>query len=115
MRVSLLTSVIIATGLLSGCMANSITQQGQQVVIVQSLPSQYQCTYKGEIVGSQGNWLTGSWTSNRNLALGARNDLRNEAAKLGANVVIITETINSTDDENSLENITHVGRAYLCR
>lgn len=115
MRVRFLVPTMAAIALLSGCMANSITQQGQQVVIVQSLPSQYQCTYKGEVAGSQGNWLTGGWTPNRNLALGARNDLRNEAAKLGANVVVITETINSTDDENSLENITHVGRAYICR
>ena len=74
---------------------------------------QYQCTYKGEVAGSQGNWLTGGWTSNKNLALGARNELRNEAAKLGANVVVITETLNSTDAENALENVTHIGRAYF--
>lgn len=115
MRVYLLAASLCSAALLAGCMANSVTEQGQQVVIVQSLPSRYECTYKGEVVGSQGNWFTGGWTSNRNLALGARNDLRNEAAKLGANVVVITETINATDDENSLENITHVGRAYICR
>ena len=104
-----------AVGLLTGCMANSISPQGQRVVIVQSLPSQYQCAYKGEVAGSQGNWLTGGLTSNRNLALGARNELRNEAAKLGANVVVITETLSSTDEDNALENVTHIGRAYLCR
>ena len=111
-------SLLIIAGVISaltGCVANSVTEQGQKVVIVQSLPAQYQCTYKGEVVGSQGNWLTGGWTTNRNLALGARNDLRNEAAKLGANIVVIAETINSTDEQNSLENITHVGRAYICR
>ena len=111
-------SLLIIAGVISaltGCVANSVTEQGQKVVIVQSLPAQYQCTYKGEVVGSQGNWLTGGWTTNRNLPLGARNDLRNEAAKLGANVVVIAETINSTDEQNSLENITHVGRAYSCR
>ena len=115
MRVYLLAASLCSAALLAGCMANSVTEQGQQVVIVQSLPSQYQCTYKGEAAGSQGNWLTGGWTSNKNLALGARNELRNEAAKLGANVVVITETLNSTDAENALENVTHIGRAYLCR
>ena len=115
MNTRLLLTILVSAGTLAGCMANSVTTQGHQVVIVQSLPSQYQCTYKGEVAGSQGNWLTGSWTSNSNLALGARNDLRNEAAELGANVVVITETINATDEDNSLENITHVGRAYLCR
>ena len=115
MRVSFLIIASAISALMTGCVANSVTEQGQKVVIVQSLPTQYQCTYKGEVVGSQGNWLTGGWTTNRNLALGARNDLRNEAAKLGANVVVIAETINSTDEKNSLENITHVGRAYSCR
>lgn len=115
MRFRFLAMAACTIALLTGCMANSVTPQGQKVVIVQSLPTQYQCTYKGEVAGSQGNWLTGSWTSNSNLALGARNDLRNEAAELGANVVLITETINATDEDNSLENITHVGRAYLCR
>lgn len=100
---------------LVGCSANSLTNQGQHVVILKNLPSQYQCTYKGEIAGSQGNWLTGYWTPNKNIALGARNDLRNEAAELGANVVIISETLNATDDSLELKNITHIGRAYLCR
>lgn len=115
MRFALLVATAAAAIALTGCMAHSVTPQAQKVVIVQSLPTQFQCTYKGEVVGSQGNWLTGGWTTNRNLALGARNDLRNEAAKLGANVVVITETLNSTDEDNSLENITHVGRAYICR
>ena len=47
--------------------------------------------------------------------MGARNDLRNDAAKVGANVVVITDTFNSTDEDNALENITIIGRAYRCR
>lgn len=100
---------------LTGCMANSVKTAGEQVVIVQSIPPQYHCTYKGEVAGSQGNWLTGGWTSNQNLAIGARNDLRNEAGKLGANVVVIVETLNNTNEDNELENVTHIGRAYLCQ
>ncbi|EAA9593782.1 DUF4156 domain-containing protein, partial [Salmonella enterica] len=30
-------------------------------------------------MGSQGNWFTGDVTSNKNLVIGARNELRNEA------------------------------------
>ncbi len=103
--------------LLTGCAATSVTPQGQQVVIVQSMPQEYadRCEFVGEVAGSQGNWITGNWTPNKNLALGARNDLRNEAAKLGANVVLITDSFNSTDENNSLENITNIGRAYRCR
>ena len=95
--------------------SNGIKRTSTRVVILQNLPTQYQCTYKGEIAGAQGNWLTGYWTSNKNLALGARNDLRNEAAKLGANVVVISETLSGTDESNELKNVTHIGRAYVCR
>ena len=100
---------------LVGCAAPSLSEQAQRVVILQNLPTQFQCSYKGEIAGAQGNWLTGYWTSNKNLALGARNDLRNEAAKLGANVVVISETLSGTDESNELKNVTHIGRAYVCR
>lgn len=100
---------------LVGCAATSLNDQAQRVVILQNLPAQFQCSYKGEIAGAQGNWLTGYWTSNKNLALGARNDLRNEAAKLGANVVVISETLSGTDESNELKNVTHIGRAYVCR
>lgn len=100
---------------LVGCAANSLTPDGNRVVILKEIPTQYHCTYKGEIAGAQGNWMTGYWTSNKNLALGARNDLRNEAAKLGANVVVISETLSGTDESNELKNITHIGRAYICR
>lgn len=100
---------------LVGCSANQLTPQGEQVVILKDVPTQYQCTYKGEIAGAQGNWMTGYWTSNKNLALGARNELRNEAARLGANVVVIAETVTGTDESNELKNVTHIGRAYRCR
>lgn len=42
-------------------------------------------------MGSQGNWFTGDVTSNKNLVIGARNELRNEAYKLGANVVYVQD------------------------
>lgn len=99
---------------LSGCTANSLNPSGQNVVILQSLPTQYNCVYKGEVAGSQGNWLTGGFTTNKNLAIGARNDLRNEASKLGANVIVISESISGTNEDNELKSVTHVGRAYHC-
>ncbi len=117
MKKVLFASITISTLLLTGCAATSVTPQGQQVVIVQSMPQEYsgRCQFIGEVAGSQGNWLTGGWTPNKNIAMGARNDLRNDAAKLGANVVVITDTFNSTDEDNALENITIIGRAYRCR
>ena len=111
MKKLLLTPVLLC---LAGCSANSLSSSGQNVIILQSLPSQYHCVYKGEVAGSQGNWMTGGFTTNKNLALGARNDLRNEASKLGANVVVISESISGTNESNELKSVTHVGRAYRC-
>ena len=115
MRFRFLAMAACTIALLTGCMANSVTPQGQKSSLFKVCLPNINALTKEKSLATQGNWLTGSWTSNSNLALGARNDLRNEAAELGANVVVITETINATDEDNSLENITHVGRAYLCR
>ncbi len=110
-------AILLACALLTACSATSVTKDGQQVVIVNSMPSDYaeRCRFIDEVVGSQGNWLTGDFTPNKNLAIGARNDLRNAAAKVGANVVQITDSFNSNDEDNSLESITYIGRAYICR
>lgn len=69
----------------------------------------------GEIIGSQGNWFTGDYTSNKNLVTGARNELRNEAYKLGANIVYIQNMAN-TNAWGSLgtTNTTAIGKAYKC-
>ena len=73
------------------------------------------CKYLGEIVGSQGNWFTGDFTSNKDLVIGARNELRNEAHKLGANIVYIQDMKN-TNKFHSLgtTNTTAIGKAYKC-
>ncbi len=66
--------------------------------------------YRGKI-----NWFTGDFTSNKNLVAGARNELRNEAYKLGANIVYIQDMKN-TNAHGSLgtTNTTAVGKAYRC-
>jgi hypothetical protein len=51
-----------------------------------------ECKWLGDVTGSQGNSYTGQYTTNANLETGARNDLKNKAAALGGNlVVLITE------------------------
>tara|TARA_Y100000034_G_C6788119_1_gene352663 strand:+ start:500 stop:724 length:225 start_codon:yes stop_codon:yes gene_type:complete len=69
----------------------------------------------GEIVGSQENFITGDFTSNANLVIGARNQLRNEAYKLGGNLVHIQDMKN-TNAYGSLgtTNTIAVGKAYYC-
>lgn len=67
-------AVICASIALTACSANSLNTGAENVRITNTEPSE-DCTYLGEVTGSQGNFLTGGWTSNASLETGARNDL----------------------------------------
>lgn len=85
------------------------------VELVNDQPNRQACEFKGEIVGSQGNWFDGDFTSNANLVIGARNELRNKAHALGANVVYIQDMKNTNAmDSVGTTNTTAVGKAYRC-
>lgn len=99
-----------------GCAPKQVTPEAKTVQIVYDAPDKSACEFVGEVIGSQGNWLTGDYTSNKNLIIGARNELRNEAFKMGANVVYM-ETMESASAWGSLgtTNTTVIGQAYNCR
>jgi hypothetical protein len=73
--------------LLSGCVAKSLSNAGSEVITVSQAPRG--CERLGDVAGASGGWITGDVTSQRDLDMGARNDLRNAAAKLGADTVQI--------------------------
>ncbi len=76
-----------------------------------------ECERLGEVVGSQGNFLTADFTPDREMILGARNDLRNQALALGGNYVTIDSENYSAAADDSLGG-THsavlVGNVYRC-
>ena len=84
-----------AVAILSGCAAKSVRPEANSVEVVNEAPNKDRCKFLGEVYGSQGNWFTGDWTSNKNLMIGARNELRNETHALGGNVVYIQDMKNS--------------------
>lgn len=102
--------------LLSACAALPLDKGAESVNLVSIYPNSKSCTPIGDVIGTHGNWITGDFTSNINLIAGARNALKNEAYKLGANVVFIEETQN-TDSWGSLgiTNTTIVGKAFNCK
>lgn len=76
----------------------------------------------GQVVGNQGNFFTGGWTSNSNLEEGSMNDLRNKAAGMGANYIqIVTNRAGNTGSWDrhggSMQqtNVTSLGNAYSCK
>jgi Domain of unknown function (DUF4156) len=109
-------SVAVSLSLLSGCSAIQTIPGAETVEIVNEVPNRERCLFLGEIIGSQGNWATGDYTSNKNLVLGARNELRNEAYGLGGNIVYIQDMKN-TNAYGSMgtTNTTAVGKAYRCK
>ena len=114
-----LTLITLAI-LLAGCSAHNLNPQAQRVRVTNNEPGK-ECKFLGDITGSQGNFFTGGWTSNSNLETGARNDLKNQAANMGGNVVsIITQRAGQTgsmyDGSGSSEqtNVTLTGNVYHC-
>jgi hypothetical protein len=106
--------ILLALGL-SACSATSMQQGAEKIELVNEKPDETKCVFLEEVVGSQGNWLTGKYTSNENLVKGARNVLRNEALRLGGNLVYVQDMKNA-NAENSQEttNTTAVGKVYRC-
>jgi len=109
------SSILLFGVMLSGCSAIQVMPEAAGIEIVNEPPNKKMCKFLGEIAGSQGNWFTGDFTSNENLVIGARNELRNKAYKLGGNVVYIQDMKN-TSAWGSLgtTNTTAIGKVYKC-
>lgn len=111
---------------LSACAARAVKPGAEKVVVThQQAPKS--CKFKGTLVGNQGGFFTGRWTSNNRLALGAINDLKNQAQELGANYVVLENTTAGNTTTGSWgsgwgsgsihggqTDVTHTGNAYTC-
>lgn len=111
-----------ATVLLTLTACSSIQlEQGANLVRVTHNEPGSECQYLGDITGSQGDFIAGAFTSNEDLETGARNDLKNRAAKLGGNVVyLLTQRAGQSgsygDDIGGTQqtNVTLSGNVYKC-
>lgn len=112
-RTCLIAAAVLA---IAGCSATALSPQAAAVELSPN-PAPKGCKYVGNITGNQGNFFTGSWTSNKNLEQGAVNDVKNQAANLGANYVqLITNRAGVTGAQGgqSQTNVTMSGNAYRC-
>lgn len=118
-------AITLATISLFGCAADPLSPQANRVIVSPN-PTPKGCHYVGQVVGNQGNFFTGTWTSNRNLEEGAMNDIKNQAANLGANYVqLINSRAGNTGNMSTYNgdisgsmhqtNITNIGNAYVCK
>jgi hypothetical protein len=108
-------SLALAVLVLTACASIQIVPGAEKVRITNTEPQG--CENLGDVVGTQGNALTGAYTSNENLIIGARNDLKNKAHGLGANVVLMltNTTGQATGQYGGGTSSSHLmGVAYRC-
>ncbi|KTD32945.1 cytochrome c type biogenesis protein CycH [Legionella nautarum] len=123
-----LLSISAITLILTSCASIPPDPQAARIIASPN-PVPKGCKYLGQVVGNQGNFFTGGFTSNRNLEEGAMNDLKNKAVKLGANYIQlvtnragVTGSMSGSFDRHGgfmsggsqQTNVTNLGNAYLC-
>ena len=112
-----LLSISLTIVFLSACAAKQASP-GAERVFVSERPAPEGCQFVGEVMGSQGNFWTAEFTSDRNLLTGARNEMRNQALSLGANYVVIETQSNSNNTGRYSLGGTYasviIGNAYAC-
>jgi len=105
---------------MSACAATQLHAGAEQVLVTRQ-PAPPGCQYVQTVIGEQGGALTGGLTSNRHLAEGSMNDMKNRAHDAGANYVVIEDsragnTFSGSNGSLSGQqtDVTTTGNAYRC-
>lgn len=105
------------------CKTEQLSDKGANVITSRSAPvdsgwDPARCTSLGYIIGRGGGAFGGSWISNEDLIEYAMNDLRNQAADLGANYIqhdTPTMGVAGGDGGTTTTTATVTGTAYRCK
>ncbi len=119
-NLSRFASLAFVPFLLLGCAATQLRPGAEGVFVTHAQPPE-QCRFVTTLVGEEGGSLTGPLTSNKHLAEGAVNDLKNQAYEKGANYVVL-ETTTAGDTvsggrrgmSGGQTDVTHMGNAFVC-
>ncbi len=95
--------------LLVACSTTPLQKEAQSTRLFFNPEEVKGCEYLGEIIGSEGQWYSSWLTSNRSLAMGALNDLRNNAQMKGADTIFIPSNLLLFRTS-----VTFIGQAYKC-
>ena len=109
--------MITSLAYLSACASKPVYPGAETIFVSRNMPAKT-CQFLGEVQGSQGNFWTAEFTSDRNILSGARNEMRNQALSLGANYVRLeTESNSHNTGGHSLGGTfasVVIGNAYFC-
>ena len=115
MRITVSAGTVAAALLLAGCStSNELSSSGQSVRFVEEKPGA-ECQLLGTATGEQSNWLSGQHGEEGGSMRGAANELRNNAAAMGGNVLYGV----SSPSQNLLSSFVPtaskmVGQVYKC-
>ncbi|KGP62443.1 membrane protein [Legionella norrlandica] len=113
------TLLVIIPSLLVGCSYKAkLTPEGEKVTILQSGQISKDCTFLGGVRAYDRNGMSQSYQSHEHLIKDERNILRNEAALLGANTVLVSQhqqTYEGNPKNDFVADHWMVGRAYRCK
>ena len=102
--------------MMTGCAAIQLNKGADQVRI-DNIDPVNRCEFLGEVTGSQGNVISGRYTSVEALETGALNELRNKAHDMGGNVVfLITKQAGYSGQRpyTRQTSVTATGSVYRC-
>lgn len=113
-------TLIVIAMLLNACASIKLEPPAAKMLVSYE-PAPKGCHYLGQVIGNQGNFFTGPWTSNKNMEEGAMNSIRNQASTIGANYIqlMINRAGNTGNSISGLSgwqqtNVINLGNAYLC-
>ena len=115
MRITVSAGMVAAALLLAGCStSNELSSSGQSVRFVEEKPGA-ECQLLGTATGEQSNWMSGQHGEEGGSMRGAANELRNNAAAMGGNVLYGV----SSPSQNLLSSFVPtaskmVGQVYKC-
>jgi hypothetical protein len=106
--------------LVIGCSVTPLRHGAERIIVTKS-PAPKGCKFLGAVVGEQGGSFLGRFTSNKTLAQGSLNDMRNSALDMGANYVQLESESTGVTGGGSYSgyhsgqtDVTKTGNAYRC-
>ncbi|MCC6215458.1 MAG: DUF4156 domain-containing protein [Polyangiaceae bacterium] len=113
-KTTLTVAVALTLGTLpAGCKTASLTDAGAKVAASRNPPPPG-CQSLGYLTGKGGGTFGGAWVSNEDLIEYALNDLRNQAAELGA-TLIQHDPPTLGQGDGTTTSVTITGTAYRCQ
>jgi hypothetical protein len=106
MKRNLRYTAIVIGALASGCVYRQLTPAGEQVRVTSNPEAVRGCNLVGPVQGGDG--MNGGMAGQRAAEENANRELRNRAAEMGANVVLLTTST------TGFSGATQRGEAYSC-